>query len=90
MESSQLKVVLADTNGFMNAQSRTIDTYKWYHLALVRANAGTIVSAYLDGVLWGTRSVSSSATCGNAGTAPKMGEGDAYFNGYMDDIRVCK
>ena len=90
IESSQIKVVLADTNGFMNALSRTIATYKWYHLALVRANAGTIVSAYLDGVLWGTRSVSSSATCGNAGTAPKMGEGDAYFNGYMDDIRVCK
>lgn len=70
----------------------TISTGTWYHFAVVRSATTGLISIYWDGTLAGT---TISATTTN--TAATLGIGAdrpnspyAYFNGYIDEIRLTK
>lgn len=74
---------IAGAGGFSGG---SFGTDQWYHFAAVR-NAGTL-TVYVNGV-----SIGSSSTPFGTATSPlhvAQGWGDAFFNGYIDELRITK
>ena len=68
----------------------TISTGTWYHFAVV--SSANVISIYWNGTLAGsTISSSTGNTAASVGVgADRPGNPQAYFNGYIDEIRITK
>lgn len=71
----------------------TVATGNWYHFAMVR-KADTVM-AFLNGVKSGTTKTITTLLNNNAGWLTYIGDMNiggthAYFNGYLQDIRITK
>jgi hypothetical protein len=75
--------------GNVNNSTTLIPTNQWVHVAAVREGTGTNqFKLYLNGTLWatGTNAVNYSYA---VGLRLGMNRGsNAYFNGYIDDVRI--
>jgi hypothetical protein len=73
----------------IQATSVTHDATTWHHLAVVRN--GSTFTVYVDGTSKGTSTTASSLPDLAAALEFGRWSGDgAYFNGWMDDIRITK
>jgi len=89
--SGSLVCYLGSTGSTWNIASGisvgSISTGIWYHFALVRN--GSTFTPYLNGIA-GTTATSSSALYEVTPRVFAGGNGNEYFNGYIDDLRVTK
>jgi hypothetical protein len=68
------------------------DTTTWHHIAVVRNGSNTYYM-FLDGVSKALTSSGTLTTLPDVGSVLRIGnetEGNAYFNGYIDELRISK
>jgi hypothetical protein len=88
--STTINIYTNGTNDHLTATVPTMSTGTWYHVAVVSYSGD--VSIYLDGVSYGSKSMSitnasqSYVTVGCSGWNQPGG----YFNGYIDELRISK